>query len=164
MEITQKVTPFIKLISGEKIHSGYRTIYKTKGYLVLTNSRILFLEERGHLRKSFELKFAVNLEDLLNTAAGIEAVPIRKFGNLIGENRIKFLSVNGIKFYPETTDAKDLSIIFQNAHNKFLMEKEKIQTSQLNTTQSEFIYCTHCGYKNDTIIKFCKNCGIKVDE
>ena len=27
----------------------------------------------------------------------------------------------------------------------------------------DFIYCTQCGYQNDTEVLFCKNCGTSVD-
>jgi len=176
----EKIRSILLLNSGENITGTYKTKSNDmtwsgfsdgeKGYLILTNQRLLFYKKKGILSESFELKNFLNLKDILDIA--------------IGGTLVKHVSINGLKYYLDGANIESFCNFLRNTVNQIkakspetgLQQQQVHQIVNVNVVPqtipqplleqktANVIYCTQCGFPNDDISNFCKKCGSKISK
>ncbi|HUY01455.1 MAG TPA: zinc-ribbon domain-containing protein [Candidatus Deferrimicrobium sp.] len=130
------------------------------GCLVLTNIRLLFYETKGIIHTSYKFKWDRLLREIRDVSTG--------------GSWNKYLTIDGTKYFLENADTNAVRMTFMKAIQRAGEEQLAFPSSTQQVQQMvnvninspsaspDTIYCTHCGFKNDSDANYCKKCGTKI--
>lgn len=130
----------------------------TSGVLVLTNQRLIWLERRGKLSKTYRASFEINLKELLGITAG---GAIRKWISITDRAGESIFHLNKVG-KKEIEPFRDM----------IMRQVEKLREAEVApaapTVQKEVVTrevvmvpCKYCGGLMPQTSTFCPNCGAK---
>lgn len=127
----------------------------TSGVLVLTNQRLLWLERRGMLSKTYRASFEINLRELLGITAG---GAIKKWVSITDRDGEYVFHLNKVG-KKEIEPFRDM-IMRQVEKLKEASAAPAVQ-KEVVTKEVVMIPCKYCGGLMPQTSTFCPSCGAK---
>ncbi len=127
----------------------------TSGVLVLTNQRLLWLERRGMLSKTYRASFEINLRELLGITAG---GAIKKWVSITDRDAEYVFHLNKVG-KKEIEPFRDM-IMRQVEKLKEASAAPAVQ-KEVVTREVVMIPCKYCGGLMPQTSTFCPGCGAK---
>lgn len=130
---------------------------RTSGALVLTNQRLLWLERRGMLSKTYRASFQIDLRELQGITCG---GTIKKWVSITDKNGENVFHLRGVG-KKEIEPFRDM-ILRQVERLKETVTKEApVVQKEVITKEIVMIPCKYCGALMPQTSTFCPECGAR---
>jgi len=143
---------YIASWKGKLGFPGIEPGFRKKGVLVLTNQRLIWLEQKGLFKPSYSIKFDMNLDGISEVSAIVDYLEVIFYGKEVEfylDANLELCEQTILRYKAEyELERKGLE------KEEPLIIKEKVVTKEI-----VMIPCPYCGALRPQTALFCPNCG-----